>query len=514
MLVASVTAAVDVTALGGGQYRVQFSYSPGAEIKSVSVAGSFNGWDRGAQLDGPNEDGVYSKTIVLRGGDHEYKFFIDGREWTADPENPNRSGPFGNSLLSLGRGDIASTESISSATANMARTVANPNAVRKLAEKLVDAKDGWPAVLDDWFAEHPQPLMDPASVAFIFTDPGADRVDVEIRAASVRQSYSANRLTAALPVYALTLDRRELPDDAVYLIAVTRNGRTRYTIDPNAWSHTSRDGQAVGMIVEASPKRGRIVAHQDVAPADGSLTPRDVYVYLPPGYADSSDRYSVLYMHDGQNCWDDPAEPFGHGGWNVNGIADRLINQGAVSPFIVVGVANTANRLKEYGTGADITDGDAHDYIRFFAGDLRTMINKTYRTKTDAISTAVMGSSMGGSISLQAALLRPGVFGKAACMSPAFLFTDDKGRGHQDLIRTVGKVDVRLYIDHGTAGPSRDGAKRTQAVVELIRETGWRDGLDFEYFADQGAEHNERAWRARMDRPLRFLFGRQPETDR
>lgn len=512
VFIANAMAKVDVVDLGGGQYQVRFSYSPGKEIKTVSVCGSFNGWDRDARLDGPDDDGVYSKTIVLRGGDHEYKFFVDGHEWVADPDNPNRSGPFGNSLLTLGRGDATGTGLQSSSTATMARTVANPGAVIALAEKVTVAKDDWKSVLDDWFAKNSQPLIDDSSVAFVFA--GADDVDLEIRATGVRQSYSMERLTAALPIFAVTLDRRELPDGAVYLFAVMRESKTRIVVDPNARSHTSRSNQPVGMIAEPSPKRGRIVVHQNVAPADSGLRPRDVYVYLPPGYADTTDRYPVLYMHDGQNCWDDPAEPFGHGGWNVNGIADKLIDEGVVEPFIVVGVANTPDRLKDYGTGADITDGDGHAYIRFLTDELRPLIDKTYRTRTDSGDTAVMGSSMGGSISLQAALLEPNVLGKAACISPAFLFADDQGHGHEDLIRAVGKVNVRLYIDHGTAGPSQDGAQRTQAVVELLREAGWRDGSKFEYYVDQGAEHNERAWRARLDRPLRFLFGRKPEADR
>jgi predicted alpha/beta superfamily hydrolase len=122
-----------------------------------------------------------------------------------------------------------------------------------------------------------------------------------------------------------------------------------------------------------------------------------------------------------------------------------------------------------------------------------------------------MGSSMGGIISLQGALLYPGVFGGAACLSPALLFEDSRGRDYFDLLASVGKVPVRIYVDSGTAGPGQDGVAKTRRLVEALRQAGWRDGQDLMWHEAQGAEHNERAWRARIDRPLIFLFGHPRE---
>jgi predicted alpha/beta superfamily hydrolase len=220
----------------------------------------------------------------------------------------------------------------------------------------------------------------------------------------------------------------------------------------------------------------------------------------------------VLYMHDGQNCWDDPVEPFGHGGWCVNLAADRLIDAGAIVPFIGVGVANTPDRLQEYGPGPDIFSADRQPYIRYLVDDVKAEVDRRYRTLTDAAHTALMGSSMGGVISLQAAIVRPDVFGQAACLSSAFIFGDASGHSYFDLIKKLGKQPVRLYLDSGTAGRQQDGAPKTRAMVALLRETGWKEGVDLMHFEDTGAEHNERAWRARVDRPLWFLFGKQPSN--
>ncbi|WP_430813529.1 alpha/beta hydrolase [Carboxylicivirga sp. RSCT41] len=75
------------------------------------------------------------------------------------------------------------------------------------------------------------------------------------------------------------------------------------------------------------------------------LTSRDIYVYLPPGYHDSNQRYRVLYMHDGQNIFDEAS--IGQE-WGLDEAAETLINSGSIEPLIIVGIANTSDRIDEY----------------------------------------------------------------------------------------------------------------------------------------------------------------------
>ncbi len=89
---------------------------------------------------------------------------------------------------------------------------------------------------------------------------------------------------------------------------------------------------------------GVIEEHAQVASA--FLPPRDVFVYLPPCYADEpARRYPVLYLHDGQNVFD--LRSVG-GEWQVDETAQRLIEESQIEPVIIVGVANTADRVSEY----------------------------------------------------------------------------------------------------------------------------------------------------------------------
>jgi predicted alpha/beta superfamily hydrolase len=146
---------------------------------------------------------------------------------------------------------------------------------------------------------------------------------------------------------------------------------------------------------------------------------RRVWIYLPPGYASSRNKYPVLYMHDGQNIFD--AFTSAYGEWGVDEALDTL---GArYKEMIVVGIDNSSTkRMNEYapydmerfGKG----EGDA--YVDFLAKTLKPYIDRHYRTLKKAEHTFVAGSSMGGLISFYAILKYPKIFGGAGVFSPAF----------------------------------------------------------------------------------------------
>lgn len=57
---------------------------------TVTLAGDFNDWDIQANPLRKDEQGVWKTTLRLQPGIYQYKFVIDGAEWTEDPQNPNR----------------------------------------------------------------------------------------------------------------------------------------------------------------------------------------------------------------------------------------------------------------------------------------------------------------------------------------------------------------------------------------------------------------------------------------
>lgn len=499
--------------LGAGYYRVTFTCTAPAGTSTVHLAGTFNAWDPAAKaMDGPDDQGRFTVTIQLEKGRYEYKFVLDGHKWQTDPANPFKAGAQQNAVLFVGIPAEVEGPNVVRPTpeVNMAARAPHPPELSALADMLGATDKPIAEVVDTWLTNHRLPLVEKSSVSFVHWEPEAEAVYVSIKGRGFWTAYDLPRLADGKSVFAVSLKRDQLPDGTVYRYDVEAGGKTRSVLDPHAWSVTSRDGKPVGVLVPPGEGRGRIRLLADVKASSGDLRSRDLYVYTPPGYkADSKQRYPVLYMHDGQNCWDDPTEPFGHGGWQVNLTLDRLIAAGKVEPVIVVGVSNTPDRTTEYGPGKDILAADDHAYLQYLIRNVKPLIDKRFATRSGPGDTGVMGSSMGGIISLQAGLLRPGVFGKIGCLSPALWFEDHQGRGYLDLLAKAGKQPLRIYLDSGTAGPAHDGAPETRRLGQALVDAGWEDGADLMRYEDAGASHNERAWRARLEKPLTFLFGKR-----
>lgn len=229
---------------------------------------------------------------------------------------------------------------------------------------------------------------------------------------------------------------------------------------------------------------------------------RDVIVWLPPGYEkNTAGRYPVLYMHDGQNIFD-PKTSFNGNDWQVDEVADSLINASVIEKIIVVGIYNTDDRSDDYSPGPK-----GYAYEKFIVKKLKPLIDNNYRTKPGRENTAVAGSSMGGLISFMLAWEYPDVFSKAACISPAFHI------GEYNYVKTVedytgGKKPIKIYIDNGGVGLEERLQPGVDEMLNLLKQKGYVEGKDVEYYKDESAEHNEQGWAKRVWRPLEFLFGK------
>jgi predicted alpha/beta superfamily hydrolase len=232
---------------------------------------------------------------------------------------------------------------------------------------------------------------------------------------------------------------------------------------------------------------------------DGLNHPRDVIVWFPPSYdKDSLRRYPVLYMHDGQNVFD-PSTSFIGYDWHVDEVADSLIKTGKMNEVIVVGIYNTPERADEYG---DTKLGRA--YMRFLVEKVKPMIDSMYRTLPDRENTAVMGSSMGGLMSFLLIWNYPEIFSMAGCLSPVF---------REPLIRSVAAYEgadkkIKIYMDNGGVGLDDELQKGCDGMLQALYKIGFLMNGNLVWYKDSTAEHNERAWAARVWRPLTFMFGK------
>jgi len=233
---------------------------------------------------------------------------------------------------------------------------------------------------------------------------------------------------------------------------------------------------------------------------------RPVMVLLPPSYDSEPERsYPVLYAQDAQNLFDEKGSYIGQE-WKLDETLARLWREKRLPEIIVVGVGHTGvNRVREYSPGPS---GDR--YVRFLATELKPFIDNRFRTKRDAVSTMLMGSSMGGLISLWGLVTRPDVFSGAAALSPSLQLAQPL----VDRMQSGARPAVRVYLDIGSVeGASRTGGAEGPTMMDLfnqavdgLRILGYREGTDFVSRVIPGAEHNEAAWAARLQEPLMYLF--------
>jgi enterochelin esterase-like enzyme len=275
---------------------------------------------------------------------------------------------------------------------------------------------------------------------------------------------------------------------------------------------------------EGSGVEGQLIYWTDVSSAYLDAT-RHVEVWLPPGYDDDrSARYPVLYMHDGQNLFDPRIANTGVD-WGVDEAVVRLVGKGAIPPVIVVGVWNTADRGAEYSPWHG-----APDYARFLIEELIPRVDAEFRTLAGPENTAVAGSSMGGLLSLYLVTHHPDVFGACGCLSTHFPLSEAAAAQYfaggvqaatadetPYIIRDIEAglavpKGARYWFDFGTEGLDAEYEETHEAVRRWLLGQGLVEGEDFVVRRYEGADHNEASWRARLDDPLAFLFGKLPSN--
>lgn len=242
--------------------------------------------------------------------------------------------------------------------------------------------------------------------------------------------------------------------------------------------------------------------------------PRTVRVWLPEQYAeDGTAHFPVLYMHDGQNLFD-PTTSFA-GEWGADDAVTDLARDGTIPPTIVVGIDNSdARRSWDYlpfppgNRRPDMPGGGADTYVSFLIDELMPLINNRYRTKTGPDHTAVGGSSFGGVITLHTVMTRPGVFGSALVESPSLWVGD--GMLLDAIHAHAGPWPDRVFMAMGTleyGNPEHDATLLT--LVDHAERALRAKGLDesrLKVVIEEGARHNEPAWRNRLPGALTFLL--------
>ena len=175
---------------------------------------------------------------------------------------------------------------------------------------------------------------------------------------------------------------------------------------------------------------------------------RRIWIYLPEGYNKTAKRYPVLYMHDGQDLFDELTSAYGE--WGVDESLDSMIAKGTPA-CIVVGIDNNDQNSFEYdpfyNKTYDKKEGDL--YLDFLVHTLKPFIDGHYSTMSSKENTIIAGSNMGGLISYYAMLRHPNVFGKAGIFSPVAMFDSIKQQTDISAKKVTGKIFFYMGGNNG-----------------------------------------------------------------
>ena len=264
---------------------------------------------------------------------------------------------------------------------------------------------------------------------------------------------------------------------------------------------------------------------------------RTVDIWVPTNYSKDK-KYSVLYMHDGQMLFD-ATTTWNKQEWMVDDVLSKLTSENKTENLIVVAIWNipairhtdlfpkkpllqlTEEEQKlifenahKLGYQFNLEDINSDNYLKFIVKEVKPFVDSNFSVFTDADHTAIMGSSMGGLISMYAICEYPKVFSKVACLSTHWIgFREFENNPIPESFFSYMKEKLpnpkshKIYFDYGTETLDADYLKYEYRVDEILKEKGYTQqnsrNLKFE-----GENHSEASWQKRINIPLEFMFGK------
>lgn len=268
---------------------------------------------------------------------------------------------------------------------------------------------------------------------------------------------------------------------------------------------------------------GRIVVWTDL---DTHLPggPRNILVYLPPSLAEAwspeaadtmsaaGRRYPVLYFHDGQNVFDERTSNVGE--WHADETLQELAGEGIEAIAVAIPNGETARmdeynpwrsmppRIRGHSFPRRLVGGRGDEYLAWLVGSVKPLVDSSFPVRPERAATGLVGSSMGGLISLYGLIAHPHVFGLAGVMSPSIVWDDY----HALRLVEEGRLPpARIHLDMG--GQEWPGMLAdARRLHEALLARGWVEGDNLQYVEEDHATHDEDAWARRLPDALRFLL--------
>jgi outer membrane protein assembly factor BamB/enterochelin esterase-like enzyme len=284
--------------------------------------------------------------------------------------------------------------------------------------KQLESASDKQAVVDDFLSGKPGPLIEGDVVHFVFQGQHQD-VAVASELFGVRQERSMQRVDGTNLFYFGTKVPKATRVSYVYFadyqpkIDPTHDRQVASTAltgemepmfmaaaEPLTLSWFDTGGFAAELPASIDNASAKMAGEIVKAQLDSAMmkTKLGLSIYLPPGYAESQQKYPVVFVHEGKEAIEQG---------NQASIVDALITNKEIRPTVVVFIDWRFYPMQ-----------GANGYPQMFAMELLPKILKEYRISDDRKDRACMSGGFGATLSLMASLPASGEVGRIGCHSP------------------------------------------------------------------------------------------------
>ena len=242
---------------------------------------------------------------------------------------------------------------------------------------------------------------------------------------------------------------------------------------------------------------------------------RPLHIYLPDDYHDTDMRYPVVYFFDGHNLFFNEDATYGKS-WGLKEFLD-----GWEKKIIIVGIEcgrEGEERLSEYlpypadkETRFAAFEPKGEETMEWIVNDIKPVIDKDFRTIPFRECTGIAGSSMGGIMSLYAAVHYNRWFSKAGCVSTAMGFCMEPLM--EDMTTAVISPDTRIYLSWGTneaygleKKDEEDRSSKTYFWNKRVADQAKSLGCAVKMECQVGGHHCEADWEKLVPSFMNFLW--------
>jgi len=288
-------------------------------------------------------------------------------------------------------------------------------------------------------------------------------------------------------------------------------------------------------LIDNSKFEGKIYRIEDFATQ--LIKPRNVDIWVPTNYSKAK-KHSVIYLHDGQMLFD-ASITWNKQEWRVDDVLSKLTSDNKIEDVIVVAIWNiptvrhadlfpkkpllnlteeeqklSFENAHQLGYNFNLDDLNSDNYLKFIVNEVKPFVDTHFSVFTDADHTAIMGSSMGGLISMYAICEYPMVFGKAACLSTHWIgFREFENNPIPEGFFKYMSQNLpdskthKIYFDYGTETLDASYIKYAYRVDETLKSKGYSE-KNYKNLKFEGENHSEASWQKRIHIPLEFMFGK------